>query len=190
MSSHLKFGQPLVAAFAVVAFGAMLLASCGGNTVEQEHQSAAAPAAPAEPAVSLPFSYNALMVRMIDNAGHVLWDIEKEGFAPKNDADWVEAEDHALQLAAAASLLQIKGSGPADPGWLTQIGWKSNAEAMSAASMAAHTAAKARNTEALVKANGELVASCEGCHKAFKPDLPTEGIVHQRPHSESHKGSN
>jgi len=190
MTSHLISWRQAAAVLASVGLGAILLSSCGSPAPQQESQPPAAAAPPpAEPAVTLPVSYNALMVTMIDNAGHVLWDIEKEGFAPKNDADWVELEDHATQLAAAGSLLQLKGTGPADAGWLTQVGWKSNAEAMAAAAMAAHAAAKGRDKEALIKANGELVASCEGCHKAFKPDLPTEGIAHQRPHSETHKGS-
>jgi cytochrome c556 len=90
---------------------------------------------------------------------------------------------------AAATLLQTEGAGPADPGWMKQVGWKTNAEAMGRAGMAANAAAKARNKEALVKANSDLVAACEGCHKEFKPTLPTEGIAHQRPHSESHKGN-
>jgi hypothetical protein len=33
-----------------------------------------------------------------------------------------------------------------------------------------------------VAANGQVVESCEGCHKEFKPDLPTEGIVHTHDH--------
>ena len=126
------------------------------------------------------------MVAMIDNAGHVLWDAEKEGFAPKNEADWVELEDHAIQLAAAGTLIQLGGTGPADMGWIRQSGWNENANLMSDSALAALAAAKSRNLQALVNANGNLVASCENCHKAFKPALPTEGIVHQRPHSESH----
>ena len=41
---------------------------------------------------------------MIDNSGHVLWDAEKEAGAPKDNADWLELEDHATQLAAAGTL--------------------------------------------------------------------------------------
>jgi cytochrome c556 len=175
----------------VVGISAAVMSSCQSPPQQEAPPSAPAAAAPqpAEPAVKLPVSYNALMVAMIDNAGHVLWDIEKEGFEPKNDADWVEVEDHAMQLAAASTLLQLEGSGPADAGWMKQVGWKSNAAAMGAAGMAANAAAKARNKDALIKANGDVVASCEGCHKAFKPELPTEGLVHQRPHSDSHKGN-
>jgi hypothetical protein len=36
--------------------------------------------------------------------------------------------------------------------------------------------------EALVAANGQLVDACEGCHKEFKPQLPSEGIVHAHAH--------
>jgi hypothetical protein len=34
----------------------------------------------------------------------------------------------------------------------------------------------------LVAANGQLVQSCEGCHKEFKPELPSEGVVHAHAH--------
>jgi hypothetical protein len=49
---------------------------------------------------------------------------------------------------------------------------------MSDAGVAAMNAAKSKNFNALVAANGQLVESCVGCHKEFKPDLPTEGILH------------
>jgi hypothetical protein len=39
-------------------------------------------------------------------------------------------------------------------------------------------AAKTKNLELLGTAADALVASCEGCHDAFKPELPTEGIMH------------
>lgn len=134
-------------------------------------------------------SVNQLMVTMIDNSGHVLWDTEKEGFAPKDEADWLEVEDHATQLVAAGTLLQLGGTGQADNGWIRQVGWKENSELMGDAALAALAAAKQRDLGALAKANGTLVDSCESCHKAFKPDAPTEGLVHQRPHSESHQSN-
>ena len=160
-----------------VVWTAALLAGCNANVANQ----------PAVPAFTPVVSLNALMVTWIDNAGHVMWDVEKEGFAPKNEADWIELEDHATQLAAAGSLIQMGGTGQADAGWVQQVGWKTNAQAMTAAALAGVSAAKSRNLEALIKANGELVTTCEGCHKAFKPELPSEGILHQRPHSESHE---
>jgi hypothetical protein len=172
-----------------VGGAALFLAGCNANVEKQTATAAESVAKPVEPAFTPAVSINALMVTWIDNAGHVLWDVEKKEFAPKNEADWIELEDHATQLAAAGSLIQMGGTGKADPGWVQQIGWKTSAQALTAAALADLSAAKARNLEGVIKANGDLVAACEACHKAFKPDLPSEGIIHQRPHSESHKSN-
>lgn len=163
----------------------VFLAAC--NTAPPPAPETAAPAPPPAPSVVSNISYNELMVRWIDNASHVLWDAEKAGFAPKNDADWVELEDHALQVAAAGTLIQLPGTGVSDAIWAKAEGWQANARAMAEAGKAARTAAQARNLTALIESNGALVATCEGCHKEFKPELPTEGVVHQRPHSESRR---
>ena len=174
---------------AAVAIG-VLLTACSAQPAAPPQPEAAAPAPrAAEPAVTLDMSYNELMVALIDNASHVLWDVEKPGFAPKNEADWVELEDHAMQLAAAGTLIQLPGAGPSDSIWAGENGWKTNAKLMSEAGKGAAAAAKGRNLPAVVEANGKLVQACENCHKQFKPDLPSEGIAHQRPHSETHKGN-
>jgi hypothetical protein len=182
-------------AFGFTSFlaAAFIVSGCttGPQTSEPEPQAAApaADTAPAPAAIAPHLSVNELMVTMIDNAGHVLWDAEKEGFAPKDDADWIEIEDHAIQLAAASTLIQLGGTGPTDPVWARQDNWRTDARAMGDAAIAARAAAKGRDLAALVTANTALVQSCESCHQAFKPELPTEGIVHQRPHSESHESN-
>jgi hypothetical protein len=169
---------------------AALVSGCSAPpSSTQEAAPASAPAPAPSPVAAASTSINELMVAWIDNASHVLWDVEKPGFAPKNEADWVEVEDHAIQLAAAGTMIQLTGTGPSDSMWVQQEGWKTNAKLMADAGRAAQAAAKGRDLPALVKANGELVATCEGCHKAFKPSAPTEGITHQSPHSESHKGN-
>jgi hypothetical protein len=162
-----------------------LITACGAPAAPTNPETTA-PAPPSAPALRLSTSYNELMVTWIDNASHVLWDVEKPGFAPKDDADWTEFEDHAIQVAAAGTLIQLPGLGPNDTVWSGQDGWKANAELMTEAATAALAAARARQLPAVVEANGKLVLACIGCHKQFKPELPSEGITHQRPHSESH----
>lgn len=92
-----------------------------------------------------------------------------------------------MQIAAAGMLIQLGGTGQADAGWARLPPWRTNAHLMMDAALAARQAAKQRDLPALVRANGRLVESCESCHKEFKPSLPTEGILHQRPRSESRK---
>lgn len=167
-----------------LAGGMTLLSGCSSQPPAPPTGTEATPPAPI---VTPALSVNELMVAMVDNAGHVLWDVEVEAQAPKNDADWVELEDHAVQIAAAGTLIQLGGTGQADAGWARLPGWKTSAQQMIEAALAARQAAMKRDLPAVVVANGRLVESCESCHKEFKPSLPTEGIAHQRPHSESHK---
>lgn len=178
------------ATIALSVGGAVLLLGCTANVEKPADALATAATTPAEPAFTPVLSVNEVMVRMMDNAAHVVWDTEKPGCAPKNDADWVEVEDHALQLAATGSLIQMGGTGPSDAVWSQQANWKKDAKDMIAAALRVRDAAKSRNLTAVIEANGALVSTCESCHKAFKPDLPTEGIMHQDPHSESHTTCN
>jgi hypothetical protein len=133
-------------------------------------------------AVAPVVSINALMVALVDHASHELWNVEKEGRAPKSDAEWREVEHHATQLAGSGTLIALGGTGQADPGWAQSPDWKKYAQQLNDTGLAALNAARAKNLEGLVKANGQLVESCESCHKQFKPELPTEGILH--PHDE------
>jgi hypothetical protein len=172
----------------VATVAGLLLTACTSPPATAPPEAVAATTA-AAPGLTLDTSYNELMVAWIDNASHVLWDVEKPGFAPKNGPDWVELEDHAIQLAAAGTLIQLPGAGPSDAIWAAQDGWKANARLLSEAGKAALDAARSRNLPAVVAANGKLLETCLGCHKQFKPDLPSEGLTHQSPHSESHKGN-
>lgn len=123
-----------------------------------------------------------MMVALVDHAGHALWEAEREGKAPKTDEQWNEVVEHAVQIVAASTAITTAGTGPSDAVWTKSPSWRSHAQRMAAAGQSALAAARSKNLDALVKANGELVESCEGCHKEFKPDLPTEGIVHGHAH--------
>ena len=164
----------------LVGMSVVLLNGCGSGVEQPQAVPQASPAATA--AVPPAVSVNALMVAVIDHAGHELWDVEKEGRAPKTDAEWREVEHHATLLAASGTLIALGGTGQADPGWAQSPDWRKYSQELNDAGLAALNAARGRNFEALVNANGRLVAVCEGCHKEFKPELPTEGLVH--PHDE------
>ena len=157
---------------------ALVISGCGGGT--QAPPQAAPPSAPppvaagVKPAVSI----NAVMVAMVDHAGHVLWDAEREGRAPKTDAEWAEIEHHAIQVTAAGPLVSLGGTGPMDATWVQSPEWQTYSQQMIEVGVALLAAARSKNQQALVAVNGQLVESCEACHKQFKPDLPTEGLVH------------
>ena len=167
-----------------VALGAFLIAGCNAPATQQPPPPAPAAEA-AKPAPQIqrpPVSINAEMVALVDHAGHALWDVEQAGKAPKTDAAWANIEEHATQLAAAGSLIALGGTGVNDLVWIESPGWQKWSRAMSDAGAAALKATQDKNFESLVAANGQLVEACEGCHKEFKPDLPSEGITHKHAH--------
>jgi hypothetical protein len=171
--------------------GASMMVACAA-----ESQPPAQPAQAAQPASTTtpppsgpPVSINAQMVAVVDHAGHALWDVEKEGRAPKTGADWEMVAEHAVQIAAAGTLITLPGTGPNDLTMTAQPDWKKWSRAMSDAGLAAFRASEKNDFEALVAANSDLVDSCESCHKQFKPSLPSEGIAHQHMHVEQHGGA-
>ena len=166
----------MICGLGVLALGGLFVSACS-PPVRQE--TATPPTAAATPTTAKPeVSINAVMVALVDHAGHQLWNVEVEGKAPKTDADWENVEEHAVQIAAAGPAITVGGTGPSDAIWVKSPSWQRHAQQMSDAGVAAMNAAKSKNLTALVTANGQLVESCVGCHKEFKPDLPTEGIVH------------
>jgi len=164
-----------------VVVAALIAANCSAPKQEPAPAPAAAPA-PTPPVVKLPVSLNAAMVRLVDHSAHDLWEIERTGNQPKTEDDWENVEHHATQVVVSASTIRLEGTGVHDREWVTDEKWQAAAKAMSDAGVAALQAAEARNFEGVVAANGQLVESCESCHKEFKPSLPSEGIVHKHAH--------
>lgn len=132
--------------------------------------------------IHAPLSVNELMVMIVDVPGEHLWDVEKSGHAPTTDEAWYQLENHAVELVGAATLIKLGGTGPNDMGWAGNPQWQSTADQLVAAAESARAAAKAKDMDALVMANGAIVDACEACHKTFKPDIPTGGLfLHPMP---------
>ena len=154
---------------AICGLVAIALAGCN-SSVE--------PPKPHGPPVAPSVSINAYMVAQVDHSAHVLWNVELKGHAPKSDADWREVEHHAIQLAAAGTVLSLGGTGKFDAEWAAKPAWTKHAQELTDSAVAALAAVHAKNLDELIKVNGRLVEACQDCHHDFKPALPTEGIMH------------
>ena len=161
----------------ILAVAALLGASAYG-LLGSAASLAQAPAAP--PYVALPISINAVMVALVDQAAHEIWDGGNQD-RDLTDREWLLIEQHALQLAAAGSVISLGGTGPADHGWALSPAWQDWSRKLSAVALEAKLAVDAKSKVALRDAGDKLTDACESCHTIFKPDLPTEGIMHQ-PH--------
>lgn len=161
----------------VLAFAALFAASAYG-VLGSAAGLAQSPAVP--PHVALPISINSVMVSLVDQAAHEIWDGGNQD-RDLTDREWLLIEQHALQLAAAGSVISLGGTGPADHGWMLSPAWQDWSHRMSALALEAKAAVDAKSKVALRDAGDKLVDTCESCHKIFKPDVPSEGIMHQ-PH--------
>ncbi|MAM69909.1 MAG: hypothetical protein CMP91_02020 [Gammaproteobacteria bacterium] len=127
--------------------------------------------------IPMPVSINSLMVTMIDHSAHYIWD-----YAALEDRmleeEWLAVEYYAIQLAAAGPMLTLGGTGEVDEAWVQSPGWTSFARDMSTAALKALNAAEIQDLALLRTAGDELLDSCLGCHRAFKPESPTEGVIH------------
>ncbi len=126
--------------------------------------------------VPVPVSINALMVALVDHSAHAIWDAGNAGTL--SGRDWQAVEQHSIQLAASGSLISLGGTGGADTGWVASPAWQEWSRQLTARAMATHEAVESQDKMALVVAGSAIVDTCEGCHQVFKPDSPTEGILH------------
>jgi hypothetical protein len=140
--------------------------------------SAAAPAAaPIKPVVSI----NVLMVKFVDQAADAIWTAAVK--PPKNQCEWEQVEYRATQLATTGTLLKLGGTGDKDMQWRNSAGWAGFADNMSAFALQAAQAAAAKDLPTLRTLGDKLILNCEACHRAFKPELPTQGIATHLAHA-------
>jgi len=126
-------------------------------------------------------SINALMVALVDHAAHEIWEA---GSADRlTGRDWQTVEQHAIQLVAAGALVSLPGTGPKDKEWVATPAWRDWAARLTEGGLAALAAVEKSDQRALHAAGETIVDACFGCHEAFKPDAPTEGLMHV-PHYE------
>jgi len=177
MTKSVRWNLPFMALGGVLV--GTLTFGCGGPPseppmpAEPEPVGVTLPEMPVPPAVTI----NHVMVAQIDHASHALWDAARE-VGPQTDRDWRELEHHAIQVASAGTWIALGGTGQADPGYVRLVGWSDYAQQMTDAAVAAMRAAEQHDLDGLLAAGDALVESCEGCHKEFKPDLPSEGYTH------------
>jgi len=157
---------------------AVLLGASAYGLLDSAAGQAQAPADP--PHVALPISINAVMVSFVDQAAHEIWDGGNQD-RDLTDREWLLIEQHSLQLAAAGTVISLGGTGPADRGWALSPAWQDWSRKLGVIALEAKQAVDAKSKVALRDAGDKLTDTCESCHNIFKPDLPTEGIMHQ-PH--------
>lgn len=88
----------------------------------------------------------------------------------ETDAQWMEVENAALAVIAAANLLQMGGRGDQEMVIAQQAQWQRFTGQMISASQKVLAAVEAKDEAALSAAgNDDLYPPCESCHQAYQP---------------------
>jgi hypothetical protein len=128
-------------------------------TSSQEPQ--AAPTAPA-PRPAPVGTMSELMLKVIYPYSDAMFYIQRA--APKNDVEWNELQGKALALAEFGNVMMMQGRARDQDQWLR------DAKLLVEAGRAAFNAAKAKDVEAIVALNEQLVTSCTSCHMHYRPN--------------------
>jgi hypothetical protein len=159
-----------VAAFALTAVGALCFIGWSASAAQQ---------GTGQPKfLPLSVGINALMVAMVDDIAHDIWDGGNKT-TPLTEGEWLIVDEHSTQLQAVATLVSMGGTGEADKGWVVSPAWQDWSRKLREAGVTVKAAVDAKNQMALRSAGDALVTVCEGCHDQFKAELPTEGILHK-----------
>jgi hypothetical protein len=149
-----------------LCFGALLLVITGCASAPET------PAAQTEPEFKGGVPINDIMVSVVDHNAHIVWNSADPREAPKNDQDWHTLEHAATTLAVAGNMILIPGPPKDDQDWVKKPEWRKYAQDLTNAGLKAMNAVDQRDVKALEAAGNDLVATCESCHKDFKPALP------------------
>ena len=126
--------------------------------VEQQSSSETAPKVP----YRIVGTMSQLMVDIIFPTSDDLFYIVRK--PPSNDAEWGAIERSALTLAESANLLTMPGRAR------DQDKWMADSRLLLDAANLAFKAAKAKDYDAIVALNEQLVTSCITCHQDYRPN--------------------
>jgi cytochrome c556 len=126
--------------------------------------------------IEMQTSLNAIMVAVVDWSAHEIW---QASYAEElTDRNWLTLRQYATELLASGTLVSLGGTGRADRAWVTNDEWQDWTSAMIEESKEILRAIDVQDQDRLRDSGERLVEICEGCHDGFKPNLPTEGIMH------------
>ena len=172
------------------AISAVLVSACERAAPVAEEPAAQLTAAPSTSATAsspseghLPVSLNAVMVALVNDSADPIWSAATK--LPQAEKEWRGLERVAIALEVSGALMTMPGTGPLDETWTQRPEWQGFAKELREAGAAAVAAVKSRDQAAIASVGDRLVDVCEGCHKVFKPDVPTGKVFGEIRHPDS-----
>jgi hypothetical protein len=124
--------------------------------------------------LTLPISLVDLMRASIEIPADGLW--AAAGADKLSEEDWQLADQDAVNLIAATTLIASAGTGKNDRKWVAHADWQSWVREMEKTALAIRAAVKAEDQKTLAAVADQLQQICEGCHTKYRPQTPSDGV--------------
>jgi hypothetical protein len=130
-------------------------------------------AAAARP-LPLPLSIVDVMRASIEIPADGIW--AAEAADKLSEEDWQLADQDAVNLIAATTLLAGGGNGKNDAKWRANADWQAWVRDMEKTAVQIRSAVKATDPKKLAAAGDHLQEICEACHTKYRPQTPSDGV--------------
>tara|TARA_A100001391_G_scaffold48774_5_gene29073 strand:- start:5708 stop:6250 length:543 start_codon:yes stop_codon:yes gene_type:complete len=129
---------------------------------------------------TLPVSINAAMVGLIDQSADYLWAMGN-GDLPKDAHDWDQVRAASYDMIIGGAVIQIPGTGEHDAEWVKAEDWRTWSNELTKIGEDALPLAEEQSTDVdeWRALGNRLIDNCEACHAAYKPEIPSQGILHE-----------
>jgi hypothetical protein len=124
--------------------------------------------------LALPISLVDLMRASIEIPADGLW--AAAGADKLSAEDWQLADQDAVNLIAASTLVARAGTGKLDRKWVANADWQRWVREMEKTALAIRAAVKAQDQKKLATAADQLQTTCEACHTKYRPQTPSDGV--------------
>jgi cytochrome c' len=149
------------------------IASSAVPAAAQKTATTATAATAARP-LPLPISILDVMRASIEIPANGIW--AAEAADALSEEDWQLADQDAVNLIAATTLLGGGGTGKNDAKWTANADWQSWVRDMEKTALQIRSAAKATDQKRLAAAGDHLQEICEACHSKYRPQAPSDGV--------------
>ena len=130
--------------------------------------------APAAHAPALPLSLVDVMRASVEIPADGIW--AAEGADKLSEEDWQLADQDAVNLIVAATLIARAGTGKNDAAWVANADWQGWTRDMEKTALQIRAAVKALDQKKMAAAADHLQDVCESCHTKYRPQAPSDGV--------------
>jgi hypothetical protein len=122
----------------------------------------------------LPLTLADLMRASIEVPANGIW--ASEAADKLSEEDWQLADQDAVNLIAATTLLAAGGTGKNDAKWVANADWQAWVRDMEKTAVQIRSAAKTTDQKKLAAGGDHLQEICEACHTKYRPQAPSDGV--------------